>query len=98
MEGEKKDKEKRNEGKTSIIDARVELDDDGASSDRLEEVGRRLHRASSGASLLAAASAPLLSSGAHSTLYLKLEMAWGFAVFYLSPVLFLSLTDLQLSN
>jgi hypothetical protein len=88
MEWEEKDKEKRGKAETSIIDAGVELDDDGASSDRLEEVGRRLHRASAGASLLSSASAPLLSSSAHSTLNLKLEMACVLHFCYSSPVIF----------
>lgn len=45
---------------TSVVDAGVELDDDGAAPDGLEEVRRRLHRA-------AAARAGLLASAAAAT-------------------------------
>lgn len=76
--------EGRGGGETSIVDAGVKLDDYGATSDRFEEIGRRLHRASAAAaSLFSAASAPLLSSSAHFSLCLKLEMAWGFALLLL---------------
>lgn len=47
---------------TSVVYAGVELDDDGAAPDGLEEVGRRLHRAPGAA---AAAARLVRAAGAH---------------------------------
>ena len=49
---------------TSVVDAGVELDDDGAATDGLEEVGRRLHRAAA-AGLVRAAGAHVSRVGGY---------------------------------